>query len=36
LQTILDGYSLKNKFISYNESHIHDVDEERIVGVKKK
>lgn len=36
LQTILDGYPLKEIFISYNESNISDVDQEKIVGVKKK
>jgi hypothetical protein len=36
VQTILDGYSLKQFLISYDESHIPIVDEEEEVGVKKK
>jgi hypothetical protein len=34
-QTILDGYSLKQFLIPYNENHILFVDEEREIGVRK-
>jgi hypothetical protein len=35
-QAILDGYSLKQFFIPYNENHILVVDEEGEIGVRKK
>jgi hypothetical protein len=34
-QTILDGYSLKQFLIPYNENHILFVDEEGEIGVRK-
>jgi hypothetical protein len=36
VQTILDGYSFKQLFISYNERHILIVDEAGEIGVRKK
>jgi hypothetical protein len=35
-QTILDGYSLRQFLIPYNENHILVVDEEGEIGVRKK
>jgi hypothetical protein len=35
-QMILDGYSLKEHFITFNETHIPNVDDVRAIGVKKK
>ncbi len=35
-QTILDGYPFKEYFIAFNETHILDVDDVGVVGVKKK
>jgi len=35
-QTILDGYPFKEYFITFNETHILDVDDVGVVGVKKK
>jgi len=36
VQTIMDGYSLKQLFVSYNESNIPTIDEEGEIGVRKK
>jgi hypothetical protein len=33
---ILDGYSLKEHLIAFNETHILDVDDVGAIGVKKK
>jgi hypothetical protein len=35
-QTILDGYPLIEHLITFNETHILDVDDVGVVGVKKK
>jgi hypothetical protein len=35
-QTILDGYPFIKHFIAFNETHISDVDDVGVVGVKKK
>jgi hypothetical protein len=36
VQTIVDGYSLKQLLIFYNESNIPTIDEEGEIGVRKK
>jgi hypothetical protein len=36
VQTILDGYPLKNHLMAFNETHIRDVDDVRVISVKKK
>jgi hypothetical protein len=36
VQTILDGYPLKNHFIALYETHILDDEDARVVGAKKK
>ncbi len=36
VQIILDGYPLIEHLISYNETHISDVDDVGVVSVKKK
>ncbi len=35
-QTILDGYTLKEHLVAFNETHIPDIDDVGIFGVKKK
>jgi hypothetical protein len=35
-QTILDGFTLREIFISYDETHIPTVDDEGQIGVRKK
>jgi hypothetical protein len=35
-QMILDGYTLKEHFITFNETHIPNVDDVGAIGVKKK
>jgi hypothetical protein len=36
VQTILDGHPLKEHLMAFNETHILDVDDVRIINVKKK
>ncbi len=36
VQTILDGYPLKKHLMAFNETHILDVDDVRVISVKKK
>jgi len=36
VQTILDGYPLKKHLMAFNETHIPDVDDVRVISVKKK
>jgi hypothetical protein len=36
VQTILNGYTFINHLISFNETHIPNVDDVGVIGVKKK